>query len=707
MSRFAFADYVLDTDESVLYRGRTPCSLAPKVLDTLLILVQNSGHLVSKDDLMKGVWNDSFVEENNLTQYIFVLRRLFEEHHPGKKFIETLPRRGYRFVPDVIKDRIGDRDANVGAKSAIAGTRSSAVRHRLVLLSAAIVILVFLTGSFLYKTLWRQREWSPEHIKITKLTDNGGLRGAAISPDGNLLAYVVRNGSRYLLNLKNILTDSDISIGASDAEINSPRFSPDGNFVFYSTVDAFGKSQVLRIPIFGGDAVKIAEDIMSEFSVSPDGKMVAFPRRIPSRNVHQIVLAATDGSGERILAERFGDRFYSLWGPAPAWHPDGQSLTVVAGAFDRDLSELVNIELGSGAETPLPVNMSWAYVGSISWAGIDQLLVTAAEAKQSNEQLWKIEMPAGNASRITNDLSSYDSLAACSRSGRIVALQQTDNFHLWLWNVPTGASTELTAGENRHDGTMGVSIVPDGHILFTARDKNELNIYDVSDGGVDPTELTKHAGRNFEPAVSPDGHMTAFVSDRSGQERIWLADRDGSHPRQLITAGDENAPPERTPSFSADGKSVFFLSMAFPKSRVIKASVDGGTAPTVVDDPAGEILPAVSPDGNLLAVGRSVDDTTSKIAILRLADPVGEPRFLDFPAYRMLSAWMPDSGSIVTIDSSNEGNNLVEHDLTSGASTQLTHFSNERIERFAISRDGKIFVLSRGTSAMDAVLFTQ
>ena len=100
---YIFGLFRIDVTERVLL-GRTGAAvpLTPKVFDTLLALVENSGHVLSKDELMKKVWPDSFVEENNLAQNISVLRKVLEEGtRGGGKFIETVPKRGYRFVADV------------------------------------------------------------------------------------------------------------------------------------------------------------------------------------------------------------------------------------------------------------------------------------------------------------------------------------------------------------------------------------------------------------------------------------------------------------------------------------------------------------------------------------------------------------------------------------------------------------------------------
>ena len=98
---YAFGPYRLDPGEKVLLHEGLPVSLTPKAMDTLLILVSRHGHLVGKDELMRAVWPDACVEENNLTQNISALRRALGDGANGGRYIETVPRRGYRFVADV------------------------------------------------------------------------------------------------------------------------------------------------------------------------------------------------------------------------------------------------------------------------------------------------------------------------------------------------------------------------------------------------------------------------------------------------------------------------------------------------------------------------------------------------------------------------------------------------------------------------------
>src|SRR5688500_10537206 len=105
---YRFGEFSLDADEKVLLRQGKPLLLAQKILETLLTLVQNSGRIIEKLELMTRVWPDTFVEESNLTYTIVQLRKTLGDDARHSRYIETIPRRGYRFIADV-EEVLSDR----------------------------------------------------------------------------------------------------------------------------------------------------------------------------------------------------------------------------------------------------------------------------------------------------------------------------------------------------------------------------------------------------------------------------------------------------------------------------------------------------------------------------------------------------------------------------------------------------------------------
>lgn len=98
---YEFGPFVLDTLQHALLKEGKPVALTPKTYDTLLVLVQNRGRMLSKEELMKALWPDSFVEESNLTQQVSMIRKALGESASEPKYIITVPSRGYRFIAEV------------------------------------------------------------------------------------------------------------------------------------------------------------------------------------------------------------------------------------------------------------------------------------------------------------------------------------------------------------------------------------------------------------------------------------------------------------------------------------------------------------------------------------------------------------------------------------------------------------------------------
>ena len=98
---YQFKSFRLDVGERQLLNNNLPVALTPKAFDVLAVLIERGGHLIERDDLMNRVWADSFVEEQNITRIIHLLRKTLGEDENGNKFIETVAKKGYRFVAEV------------------------------------------------------------------------------------------------------------------------------------------------------------------------------------------------------------------------------------------------------------------------------------------------------------------------------------------------------------------------------------------------------------------------------------------------------------------------------------------------------------------------------------------------------------------------------------------------------------------------------
>src|SRR5262249_31940112 len=139
-----------------------------------------------------------------------------------------------------------------------------------------------------------------EQVRFQRLTDSGDVLYPTISPDGELLAYVRPEGERGSVWIKQILTGSSFqTLPPSRKSYQSLSFSPDGQYLFFRE-DA-DPGAIYQTATFGGEPKKVADNVWSDFSVSPDGRRLAFVRRDVARNAHSLILSNIDGGVEREL----------------------------------------------------------------------------------------------------------------------------------------------------------------------------------------------------------------------------------------------------------------------------------------------------------------------------------------------------------------------------------------------------------------------
>ena len=205
---------------------------------------------------------------------------------------------------------------------------AAAKEHRFGLVAGAVVALAVLAaaGYGVYSMLNRGGAVPFQNFTITKITDNGKSRSAAISPDGKYILSEVVDGGKASVWLRHVATNSDTQIiAAADAEYHNFVFSPDGNYFYFAKARTSAQDvyDLYRAPALGGTPEILARDVDSNVAVSPDGQIIAYERfNDPEVGKYQLLQANADGSGEKILANGaavLGHRQLS-------WSPDGKRL---------------------------------------------------------------------------------------------------------------------------------------------------------------------------------------------------------------------------------------------------------------------------------------------------------------------------------------------------------------------------------------------
>src|SRR5262245_43832101 len=200
---YEFGAFQLEPDERRLLHDGKPVPLTPKAFDTLVMLVERAGHLVEKEELISALWPDSFVEEANVAQHVWTIRKTLGEADNGGPFIETVPKKGFRFVTPVVRRSGRDEESPAGA---VVGTLPTPTLARgssadyvvkpvkshwnrvVVALGLLLILTIALLG--LYELMTRSPAKSRATLKIVPFTSFPGIKAwPAFSPDGKQIAF--------------------------------------------------------------------------------------------------------------------------------------------------------------------------------------------------------------------------------------------------------------------------------------------------------------------------------------------------------------------------------------------------------------------------------------------------------------------------------------------------------------------------------------
>jgi Tol biopolymer transport system component/DNA-binding winged helix-turn-helix (wHTH) protein len=334
---YEFGPFRLDAAEHFLLRDGEAVPLTPKAFDLLLALVERHGHLLEKEELLKKVWPDTFVEEANLASNISQLRKALGDGENGQRYIETVPKRGYRFVASM-KELAANRvepdeqkmaePSEIGKEPAAApdtGRSFSRIRgHKLgISVTVAALIIGLVAMSYL-----RSSTSPPLPRTLVRLTFDAGLQSEATwSPDGRWIAYSSDRNGNFDIWVKPVAGGASVQVTKSTAHDWQPDWSPEGSqIVFRSERDGGG---LFIAPPSGG-----AEQKISDFGYLPrwsrDGSKILFAStalRLMG-DPPKLYVVGLDGSPPReVLAEFLSNiRFSGMKGFA--WHPDSRRISV-------------------------------------------------------------------------------------------------------------------------------------------------------------------------------------------------------------------------------------------------------------------------------------------------------------------------------------------------------------------------------------------
>jgi DNA-binding winged helix-turn-helix (wHTH) protein/Tol biopolymer transport system component len=646
---YEFGPYSLDPTQMLLRRAESLVPLQPRALETLLVLLRERGEVVSKRELMERVWPDSFVEEGNLTQNIFLLRRELGKTPEGEEYIQTVPKRGYRMnVPIKESGRNGGMETppagsasmgNVEATRISAATSPAGRMNWPVASWPVLAMLLVLALGIGAMVLWKIASAHPTVSGYVRITHDGSMKRGKADHVGGPDAALFVDGSRIYFMEGSADAPIIAQVSATGGETGRVAvpfplpelmdFSSVGSELLVGgTVDEASPMPLWAVPVPAGTPHRLGAIVAWDASWSPDGREIAYSRG------RELYLANSDGSNPRPLVTLPG------LGWQPRWSPDGLRLRFTVFDVPTSITSLWEVSRdGTGLRPLLP-----------GWNG-------GARA---------------GAGLVDGPISLC--CGSWTPDGRYFVFQVTTGGRSDIWSMPGSPSIlghffpSLAAPIRITSGQLSSSapvFSPDGRQLFLIGQqlRGELERYDHRTG-----EFLPWLGGISASFVdfSRDGQWVAYVAYPEGT--LWRSHVDGSERLQLTVAPMIAG----VPKWSPDGSKILFYGIDGSKpQRVYIVPANGGASQPASSGAGAEMQPNWSPDGASIMYSDFpfFSSGSEKVTIHLLNLTTQKAEMLPGSVGFFAPGWSPDGRYVAALASS--GQRIMLFDFKTGAWSEL------------------------------------
>ena len=698
---YKFGDFTVNAEDHTLSRGDENVPITPKMFDLLFVFVQHPGRVLGKEFLLQSVWPDSFVEEGNITFNIRQLRKALDDDAQAPRFIETIPRRGYRFMAPVEASTAlaPDDDESTSEEPEPEVAPAESRRYVFAAITAAIVLVGALAigGWLLKKPSTASVPILANPMTSEKLSTDGNVFHIALSPDGKNIVYTHRVSGKQSLWLRQLETSNNVPlIPASDDFYGGLAIAPDGNSIYVvrgSLADP--QLNIYRMSIFGGVPQKIIDGTQGWISLSADGNRISYVR-CPYTDgdwCSLYIADSLDGRNEKKLVTRprplrIGDNKIS---------PDGKTVAFASGHSRTSSNEFMTsvVDIDTGAEREL-TSQRFFNVSYLAWLPNQSgVLITAMQLPERNFRIWNIT-PSGEARKLTSDSETYSRLSLDAEGRSLVATQVEPDFRLLLYQVQNPTAAPRVLGN-----ATTVSFAPEGKLYFSSQRAGNADVWSVNPDGSDLRQLTNDPAAEVVPIVLPHSKSVFFESDRTGVNQIWRMNPDGTN-QQQVTKQEGGIPLQ----LSTDGTWLYYRSAL--KNNLRRVAVETGQEEDVLKELGRNLI--VSPDLSRVAFSmRQGTETVLTVASLPGGATVKSWRITAAPNIAHL-AWLEDGKDLayVLTDDSREIGALWFQSVDSDTPRRVADLSGDEIAEFAafsVSHDATSFALIKGNWKHDAILF--
>jgi Tol biopolymer transport system component/DNA-binding winged helix-turn-helix (wHTH) protein len=558
-------------------------------LQVLRLLLEAEGRVVTREQLRDALWpQDTFVDfEHGVNTAVKKLRQALADSADDPRFVETLPKVGYRFIAAVewVPDESRNRQLPRVVPIAAAGPTPTAaskknIRARWRWRSAILVVGLSVMAAI---GAYRLRLWphsQPDLLTVVPFTTFPGFEIAPkFSPDGNQVVFswfAYEKDYQFDLYIKQVGQERVVQLTHHPAVFLASAWSPDGRFIAFKREAEPEASGVYLISALGGSERKLAsikpfggpEAIALNWS--SDSKWVAFSE---ASSPHEIASSAEHYSIHMVNVETYEER--TLRAPArecvdtlhPAFSPDGKYLASMCVLTEGVFRIYVQSPDGSHPREVTDVKSSGGFA-DLDWAADSLSLIYAADL-----HLWRVPLAGGKPEQLLF-AQDAESVSLARTGNRLVYAQVRHAGSIWQLELAgrTRPVAKKLISSSLGEGYARIS--PSGKfITFQSRRSGTPEVWVSDRDGSNPVQLTSFGGAQIgPPSWSPDSSRIIFDVRAADKPELYIVSIDGGPPKQFSTS----TPNASYPFWSADGRSIYFSTE--PPGAIFKVPVAGGKA---------------------------------------------------------------------------------------------------------------------------------
>src|SRR5882724_638592 len=492
-----FGVFEIDLNCGELRKRGTRLKLQEQPFRILVQLLEHPGVLVTREQLRETLWpRDTYVEfEHSINAAVAKLRQTLGDSAENPRFVETLAKRGYRFIAPIQVVMTNDLPDPIAANGPVPGQPRAPRSSRKFVVGLAFGAAALATAIAAIEMRSGQSGRTPTFTALHRITSDKGLSvDPAVSQDGTLLAYASDRSGKGNLDIwvQQLNGSNPVQLTHSEVDEHEPSLSPDGTQIAFRSEQGGGGIYVM--PSLGGEGRLIARQGQNP-RFSPDGKWIAYwigpiTTTIGPPNSGVVYVVPVSGGTSQLLETDLAEVGH------PVWSPDGDQLMVFgvraqANGADATIDWWVVSRTGGRARPTGIVSalqkQGFQYSGRVCEWAKDAVLFAGIRGDPVN--LWRLTMH--------------------SQTGQIAGPPQ---------RITSGGTFEMEG-----------SLTPDGQLIFASLEKN-YNIWSLAlmaNTGTPVgkmTKLTDRSTREVHPSLSGDGQYLSYGSTRTGNRDVWIQD---------------------------------------------------------------------------------------------------------------------------------------------------------------------------------------